>query len=928
MVVAVSEAYDSYIRKALEDSWTFEQVKLLGANSRRAALEMLESLVEDEGWESSLTLEAWAEYVDGYKKMNPIPIEVESATLGDITIHEDLSTLLNNPDSCWRALKKKLSTVAGLSTASMRDIESSGVSVLRRLRDDTRSTGPVKGLVFGSVQSGKTVNMETLISMAADTYWNVFIILSGTIENLRIQTRERFRRDLEDTQAISWHHIGLSGDDLRMPSSQLKLNASGNYKYGARYVITCLKYKSRLTKLINWLYSDKDKARRMRIIIIDDEADQASVNTAVILDGEEAVQYEQDRREINRLIVCLANGLNANGDKPDVEMQAINYISYTATPYANVLNERPGESLYPKDFVHSLAAPNEYFGVNVIFGDSECTDDEGRCLAPGLDVVRIVPQEDVADLKEAHDNGWGASPHTMENAICWFLCCAAVLRSKGYKKPISMLIHTSSRSLHHFVDYEMVKSFVSQTSPSALLRACKDIYEEERARFTYADLSRDFSSYGLLGTMDRELPPFNGIKAEIAELISDVGNIQFASDDALEYSLGVNICIDNCYSDKSAPENVKMRIVYPDDQQLAEMDKAPVFIVVGGNTLARGLTIEGLVCTYFTRNSNQADTLMQMGRWFGYRKGCELLQRIWLTEEVRAKFKALSKVEMNLKEEIKQFEEAGIKPDQLGVKVRTMPEVRRFALTAKRKMQMADPCDYDFTGYNYEITEFGKEDKLLIDNIELSESFLREISEKSAPDQKGSVVVWRGIETEDVFRYLNSYSLSSHSSITDFDIEIFTRWLSGPYADCIDWWNVVVAGKLNGPSGAWSVEGVPPLPKVERAKKIAIDDWIDIGSMRSGSDALCDIDTDALSDEQRRIMREGGLNKNVGKKRALLGYGRIPLLLIYRIDASSTKTTATRRPIGTQYDIMSFSVVIPGDRHAGGSASAVWIEME
>lgn len=926
-MLTISDAYDSFIRKALEDSWSFERVKLLGANNQQEAIERLEDLVEDEGWDSSLTLAGWAEYVDEYKRVNPIPIEIESATLGEITIYEDLSSLLNNPDSSWKALRAKFATTAGLSATSIRNVESSGHSVLHRLRPDTRESGPVKGLVFGSVQSGKTANMEALISMAADTYWNVFIVLSGTIENLRIQTRDRFKRDLEDTQTIAWNHIDLACADSWIPASQLKLNAAGDYTYGARYILTCLKIKSRLTKLINWLYSDKDKARRMRIIVIDDEADQASVNTAPILDGEDAEQYEQNRREINRLIVCLANGLLADGTKPDVEMQAINYISYTATPYANVLNERPGESLYPKDFVHSLSAPDEYFGVNVIFGNPEYIDDEGRCLSPGLDIVRIVPQEDVEDLKEAHDNEWGVSPRGMERAICWFLCCAASLRVKGYKKPVSMLIHTSNRGIHHEVDYEMVKAYISKTPWTSLLGACREIYEKEAERFTYADLSRDFSSYGLLDKMDKDYLDFSSLEAEIAELVSSVGNIRFADDDAFEYSSGINLCIDNCYSDKNAPENVKMRIVYPNDEQLSAMEKAPVFIVMGGNTLARGLTIEGLVCTYFTRSSNQADTLMQMARWFGYRKGYELLQRIWLTEEARAKYRALSKVEMNLKEEIRRFEESGVRPDQLGVKVQTMPEIRRFVLTARRKMQMADPCDYDFTGYNYEITEFDPDGESLAKNLTLSESFLERISCKSSPTQRGNAIVWEGIEPADIMDYLKSYSLSMHSSITCDDVELFTGWLSGPNAENIDYWNVAVAGKYNCPSGTWSIEGVPPLPKIERTKK-KIDGWIDIGSLRSGSDALCDIDTDSLSNEQIRIMREGGLNKDVGKKRALLGYDRIPLLLIYRIDAASRRTTATKEPIGTQCDIVSFSVIVPGDKHAGGSVSAVWIEMD
>ena len=921
------EMYDTYIAENLEAGLSIDQIKLFGQSGKEDAQETLETLQEDEFWDESLTLESWAGYVEDFRKLNPIPIEIGSATLGSIRIEEDLSTMLNSPSSSWRALKASL-FASGFSQKSMREIESSGKSVLYRLSYDTRSSGSIKGLVYGSVQSGKTVNMEALVSMAADTYWNVFIILSGTIESLRVQTRDRFKGDLQNTAGISWNHIDLAGDESAMTSSQLKLNSFGDHTYGSRYVITCLKQKVRLTKLINWLYSDKDKARRMRILIIDDEADQASINTATILDGEDAEGFEQSRKEINRLIICLSNGLLSDGSQPDVKMQAVNYISYTATPYANVLNEPPGESLYPKDFVHSLTAPDEYFGANVIFGNPEYIDENGSCLSPGIDVVRIVPDSDVLDLKDAHDCGWGLPPYEMENALCWFLCAAASLRASGHKKPISMLVHTSNRGVHHNVDYNMVMDFLTKSNADDIIKRCGDLYEDEICRFTYEDFSRDFSGYGLLSTMPSLYMDFHSFESEIRRLLAEVGNIEIAGDGELTYSKGINICIDNCYADKDAPDNVKMRILYPDKESLKKMKKAPVFIVVGGNTLARGLTIEGLTCTYFTRNSGQADTLMQMARWFGYRRGYELLQRIWLTEEVRAKFRALTKVEMNLKEEIKRFEVEQIRPDRLGIKVLAMPEVKKFALSSKRKMQMVDPCSYDFTGYTYEITEFDKDSSLLRDNIEMTESFLGSLSERIRPTGMNGAVVWRNVESDSVLSYLSSFSISSHSSITRKDVDVFCDWLRDFQEERIEYWNVAVAGKVASPSGAWRCKGACSLPRVERTKLKRVKDWIDVGSMRSGSDALCDIDTDALSFEGRKILAEGGKNKNAVAKRAKLGLAKVPLLLIYRIDSASTSGSQTREPIGTDEDIISFSVIVPGDKYSGGNVSAVWIDMD
>ena len=121
-----------------------------------------------------------------------------------------------------------------------------------------------------------------------------------------------------------------------------------------------------MEKLIDWLYDDPNRTQKLRIVVIDDEADQASINTAEITSEE-----EQERCAINRLIVNLVNGKKSDGIKADVSFQSMNYIAYTATPYANVLNERPGESLYPKDFICTLPESQEYFGPRVIFGNDE-----------------------------------------------------------------------------------------------------------------------------------------------------------------------------------------------------------------------------------------------------------------------------------------------------------------------------------------------------------------------------------------------------------------------------------------------------------------------------------------------------------------------------------------------------------------------------
>lgn len=918
----LARIYDTYINERLNEGHTISEIKLLCCADSDEAEERLEELIDSWGWNEETTLEEWVNYVEDYRKENPIPIEVKSATVGSSINEIDVRSILgNNRSSSYRL--RNVFRQKGLNNASIRSVESSAGAILNRLSFDTRESGPIKGLVFGSVQSGKTANMEELVSLAADSEWNVFIVLSGTIESLRVQTMERFKIDLTASPSVSWRHIDLSGEDKGLSVSTLSFNAPREKRTGERYVITCLKQKSRLTKLINWLYSDKDKARRMRVIVIDDEADQASINTAPILDGEDAVEYEQERKEINRLIVCLANGLLADGSKPSVQLQAMNYVSYTATPYANVLNEGPGESLYPKDFVHSLDAPDEYFGVNVIFGNNEMNDESGNSLAPGLDVVRIVPDMDIAQMKGLHKKGAGPIPPSFRDALDWFLCCVAVLRFQGYCKPVSMLVHTSGKAADHDADYQMIESYLGTTPREQIIAECERIYEYETNRFSYDSFIKSFSSYGLREHMNKVLPAFKEISDEVSDLLVDVGNIAIADEGDFSYSPGINLCIDNCYSDRNSPDNIKMRLVYPTKEQLQGMRKAPAFIVVGGNTLARGLTIEGLVCTFFTRNVGQADTLMQMARWFGYRKRYELLQRIWLSEEIDKKYRALSKVEMNLKLEIEQFEKQNLRPDELGVKVLAMPEIKKFLISAKDKMQSAITAEFDFKGRSYEVTEFDSAEEILKKNIELTTSFLNGLTMHEAPRQIGSAYVWEGVSTDCVITYLSSYEMSKHSSFTSDDIAELSHWLRGRAAGMFDYWNVAVAGKTNAPSGTWVCGSVSGLPRVERSRKLRVSEWVDIGSLRSGSDGVCDIDRSILSEERRALLDAGGRNADVGAKRSKLGFGRIPLLLIYRIDAASMRCSADRVPIGTENDIISFSVIIPGEKYGMGTSSYV-----
>lgn len=313
------------------------------------------------------SVDEWKEFVNYYytlwenSKSCIIPSEPSIAGVSDRTVPKGVQT-------AWQKYKNHLLEDDGFSLPAVMNIEKSVLDTLNFLNDDTQEDGnAVKGLIVGNVQSGKTANMAGLISMAADYGWNLFIILTGTIENLRIQTRERFKRDLKNGN-VTWTFLekpGSKTNDTKL--SDLDLNDNR-----IRYVICCLKNISRLRALHKWLNSDANKKRNLRILIVDDEADQASINTGDIND-------EKKRTAINQCIRNIVNNtdesekskLSANEkDTIQVPYKAMNYVCYTATPYGNFLNEAGMETLYPKDFISVLNPPDLYFGPEQIFGST------------------------------------------------------------------------------------------------------------------------------------------------------------------------------------------------------------------------------------------------------------------------------------------------------------------------------------------------------------------------------------------------------------------------------------------------------------------------------------------------------------------------------------------------------------------------------
>lgn len=792
--------------------------------------------------------------------------------------------------SAWQLYRAHLGR-QGWKPASIDGIENSAFQILRRMRMNTASRSAVKGLVVGHVQSGKTANMAGLISMAADYRWNLFIVLSGTLENLRIQTRDRLVRDLHHQGNLSWKTV-----DHPSPASPPGAMAQNMHFHPGghdRHLVVSLKNASRLSALIGWITKHRIGMEQMRIVIIDDEADQGGINTAKVSD--------EERSRINQLIIDLVK----------LPVQSVNYVAYTATPAANFLNEGPGESLYPEDFIVALPQSDEHFGPVQIFGNSDAD-------RPALGIVQNVSSEDLQALDALHKGEGSELPNSLGEAVLWFLCCVAAMRHNGFRKPVSMLVHTSAAQKHHAAVEESLRAFLlacRKDLPSFVGR-CREVWEERTSDLDPDSFQERFPSYGRLGELEN-YPSFDEFSSGLAVLVSTITAIQLDGEHERAYHEGLHVCVDNCANNGITDENEVRRLFYPDPEHSRVPDTATAFIVIGGGTLSRGLTIENLVSTFFLRASAQADSLMQMGRWFGYRKGYELLPRIWMPEATREKFEFMTIAEEDLRDDLQRFMYRGARPSEFGPRVRVHPRVSWLRPTAKGRMQSVVTADYDYSGVNRQTTLFHDgtgSGEIHNFNLARTEAFL--CAAGTPETGQANSLVWRDVSVAAVSEFLGGFRFHDASQFFS-EIGPFLEWLQSQAREAgYGSWNVVAAGTDPKAGRAWQLPG-GAVGLVSRTRIVPgrSDGAVSIGALRDPRDLLADAGAGTPEELKGQLN-----NADVERLRDERGVGQIPQLLVYLIDRNSTPRASTRvakdgrsrANLGAEADIVGLSLWLPG----------------
>ena len=537
-------------------------------------------------------------------------------------------------DEIWPRLRAKLES--GSLSDVVDEIDKASTKVVAHLADPHIQSLKKRGLVVGYVQSGKTANYTAVMAKAADAGYRLFIVLSGLHNNLRRQTQVRLTSDLVDHD---WAPLTSDVADFGNV-----LNGAAFLSKGVISIAVVKKNQSRLRSLRNWLRDIPESIRRrVPVLLLDDEADQATPNSAAA---------REQLTRINQLVRQIW-----------AEIPTGTYVGYTATPFANIfMDPNDEEELYPADFIIDLPRPDAYFGAERVFGREPLDDADDP--DPGLDMVRDVPDDDAELLKPPSKKDTRESfdpelPGSLIDAVTWFLVATAIRRARGQRAAhSSMLVHTTHYVAPHF----------------AMKDRLNDLLEEFRASWEQGNHSPFLTSFDNEATRAAEvatvpLPMWSQVEQELASVLRDVRVVvdNGSSDDRLDYNRVAN-----------------------------GVPVAETVIAVGGGTLSRGLTLEGLVVSYFTRTSDTYDTLLQMGRWFGYRPGYEDLPRIWMQPSLAVEFKFLSLVEEEIRQDMHHMERMKVTPREMGVRVRAHPG--RLAIVARNKMHHADIVRVSYSG--------------------------------------------------------------------------------------------------------------------------------------------------------------------------------------------------------------------------------------
>ncbi len=662
----------------------------------------------------------------------------------------------------WKRYSEYLLEEKGMPTAVVTQTDRLTARILDGLFDPVLPGGIIKyGLVVGQVQSGKTSNYTGLISKAVDAGFNLIVVLAGTQNSLRSQTQLRidegflgFDTQFQRAFDTGEHTIGAGINRNRLPVHSVTSSASGGdigssvtltFHTNEPIIVVAKKTKPRLEKLVRWLSAQAEQRsdgkriiRSKKMLLIDDEADQASINT----------NRENDPATTTNRLIREVIGL----------FEKAGYVGYTATPFANIFIPIEEDQLFPRDFIVNLPAPSNYIGPERVFGFS-VLEDEGSSDSV-LPVVRRISDYDSfipdrhkkADLPEWKSNEAVEQnyitdfrrriPGSLKTAVKSFIITCAIRSLRGQSAVHnSMLIHITRFQNWQKLVFRVVDELLSyyklgieQNVPEIIAEFQAVFEQDSKENKSYVNTTETILLNGL-GKLDHHMQVHKW--GEVMEALHEaasriqVREINGGSKDVLDY-----------YEHKGGLS----------------------VIAIGGNKLSRGLTLEGLSVSYYLRASKMYDTLMQMGRWFGYRTGYTDLCRLFTSRDINEWFCHITHASEELREEFDYMSNvAGATPEKYALKVRTHPGV--LQISASNKIRRAVDITVSWAGRLIESYELSKNKDIVLKNLEATTGLIESLGDNFVI--KKDNYLWENVSASKVLEFLYGFRLSENLRAAD-----------------------------------------------------------------------------------------------------------------------------------------------------------------
>lgn len=833
----------------------------------------------------------------------------------------------------WQRYREMLES--SLSETALDGLDRSTDTILGLLEDpDRQETFDRRGLVVGHVQSGKTASYTGLICKAADAGYKIVIVLAGLHNNLRSQTQVRLDEGFLGYETrVNTSDVKLAGVGLIDTDPAIRPNYATNRSNGGDFnravakslgispeqrpwLFVVKKNKTVLTLLLNWIRNRAANAKdassnrpivtNLPLLLIDDEADHASVDTGEnVIDENGLPDPEHEPKTINRLIRTILHSFTHSA-----------YVGYTATPFANIFIHERGETkeegpdLFPSSFIVNLAAPSSYVGPTKVFGTVQ--DDGSRNALPLTAAVTdyVDPNSDEGWMPSGHRSdhlplwqGQDTLPPSVRQAIHAFIlsCAARVIRGQG-SKHCSMLIHVTRFTAVQDRVWKQVETYVN---------GIRQRLERNIGASEILDEFRIMWETNFLPT-----------SAKVACLAPDEAPADFASWEDVSASL-TSVCAD--ISVRKINGTAKDVLDYADNEGTGLK-----VIAIGGDKLARGLTLEGLTISYFLRASKMYDTLMQMGRWFGYRPGYLDLCRLYTTSELIDWFGHIADASEELRRDFDLMAQSGSTPLEYGLRVQSHPSLM---VTSQVKMRAARNLLISFSGESVETVTFRIDPQTVNRNFQALQTLLSQlpsaeedpVRQRHGSTEKWQGYLWRDVDSLAVIDFLSHYE--THPSAHRVNTQLLSEFITKMNVEGeLEYWTVALIGSKDAPDRQSLVDNVSVGMLVRTDREVA--GRYSIGRLLSPRDEGIDLDErnwKAALDLSRKSFKpdpgRGRINppdapsgpsirftRGFGAPDAGVSATKQGLLLLYLLDPVESKAPI----IDTSSPIVAFGLSFPG----------------